>query len=187
MAEEAKNLRRSVADDERRGLVLVGLMGAGKSTVGKRLAQRLSLPFHDADEEIETAAGLSIAEIFERFGEPYFRDGERRVILRLIEEEHGVIATGGGAFIDTETRAAILENATAIWLDADIETLVERVARREHRPLLAGKDPETVLRDLAAARNPDYAKAQIHVRSGPGPHGDVVDDIVAALKNQASA
>ncbi len=163
-------------------LVLVGLMGAGKSTIGRRLAKRLNLPFADADDEIVAAAGMSIAEIFERFGESYFRDGERRVILRLMEEGRQVIATGGGAFIDPETRNAILTHAVAIWLDSDIDTLVARVARRNHRPLLIGKDPAIVLRELAEARNPFYAAAHIHIASTPAPHARTVDAILKQLK-----
>lgn len=162
-------------------IVLVGLMGVGKSTVGKRLAARLGLPFVDADAEIEAAAGLSIAEIFERFGEAHFRDGERRVIARLIDGSPKVIATGGGAFIQPETRDLILTRATAIWLDADVDTLVERVARRDTRPLLKGQDPRIVLHDLAAARNPVYALAPVHVRSQRGPHEATVEAIMKAL------
>lgn len=165
-----------------RPLVLVGLMGAGKSTIGKRLAARLHLPFVDADQEIERAAGLSITEIFERFGEKEFRDGERRVIGRLIDGKPKVIATGGGAFMQEETRALILLRATAIWLDADIEVLAERVQRREgSRPLLKGRDPREALAELAAIRNPVYALAPIRVRSQPLPHEATVDDIVKAL------
>jgi shikimate kinase len=165
----------------KRPLVLVGLMGAGKSTVGKRLASRLHLPFVDADHEIEQAAGLSITEIFARFGEAEFRDGERRVIARLIDGRAKVIATGGGAFMQDETRALILERATAIWLDADLDVLADRVARREGRPLLAGRDPRTVLAELAAVRNPVYALAPIHVRSQPLPHEATVETILKAL------
>ena len=124
-----------------RPIVLVGLMGVGKSTIGRRLAIRLDVPFIDADTEIETAAGMSIPEIFARFGEPYFRNGERRVIQRLIDGRAKVIATGGGAFVNDETRALILEHALAIWLDADIDVLVDRVARRDNRPLLKGRNP----------------------------------------------
>lgn len=164
-----------------RPIVLVGLMGAGKSTVGRRLASRLALPFVDADEEIERAAGLSIAEIFERYGEAYFRDGERRVIARLIDGRPKVIATGGGAFINAETRALILARTTAIWLYADIPTLVERVRRRDHRPLLRERDPVEALTDLAAVRNPIYAEAPIHIESRPSPHETTVNAIIAAL------
>ena len=165
-----------------RPIVLVGLMGAGKTTVGRRLAQKLGLAFVDADEEIEAAAGMTIAEIFERFGEPYFRDGERRVIGRLIDGRAKVIATGGGAFMNDQTRALILERATAVWLEADIETLVERVRRRSTRPLLRDKDPRQVLADLARIRNPIYALAPIHVRSQPSPHDATVKAILRALQ-----
>lgn len=164
-----------------RPIVLVGLMGAGKSTVGKRLARRLGIPFVDSDDEIEKAADRSIAEIFDRFGEGGFRDGERRVIARLIEGPPKVIATGGGAFLNEETRALILARCIAIWLDADVETLAERVSRRDHRPLLAGKEPLPLLRTLADARNPLYAEAPIHVRSQPAPHERTVETILEAL------
>lgn len=157
-------------------------MGVGKSTVGKRLAARLDLPFVDADHAIEEAAGLTVTEIFERFGEAHFRDGERRVIARLIEGEPKVIAAGGGAFIQPETRALILERATAIWLDADIDVLVERVRRRSGtRPLLKNRDERKVLRELAAVRNPVYALAPIHIRSQASPHEDTVDAILKVL------
>lgn len=168
---------------QNRTIVLVGLMGAGKTTVGKRLAARLDLPFVDADHEIELAAGFTIAEIFERFGEPQFRDGERRVIARLIDGNPKVIATGGGAFMQDETRALILDRATAVWLDADVKVLAERVGRRDgSRPLLKDRDPREVLGELAAARNPIYALAPIHVRSQPLPHDATVDAIVQALR-----
>ena len=164
-----------------RCIVLVGLMGAGKSTVGRRLARRLSLPFIDSDEEIEKAAARSVSEIFSDFGEANFRDGERRVIARLIGGPHKVIATGGGAFMDERTRNLILERCIAVWLDADIPTLSERVSRRGHRPLLQGKDPAAVLETLAEARRPFYAQAHIHIRSESVPHERAVDMIVAAL------
>lgn len=157
-------------------------MGVGKSTVGKRLAARLALPFIDADHEIEAAAGLSVAEIFERFGEAHFRDGERRVIARLIEDEPKVIAAGGGAFMQPDTRKLILDRAIAIWLDADIDVLTERVRRRSGtRPLLNGRDERQVLTDLAAKRNPIYALAPIHIRSEAMPHEETVEAIVKAL------
>ncbi|UVO53453.1 shikimate kinase [Sphingomonas sp. SUN039] len=164
-----------------RPVVLVGLMGVGKTTIGRRLAKRLDVPFVDADHEIETAAGMTISEIFERFGEAHFRDGERRVIARLIDGAPRVIATGGGAFMNADTRALILEQATAIWLDSDIDTLAERVGRRSDRPLLAGRDARTVLRDLAAVRNPVYALAPVHVMSHPAPHEETVDAIMNKL------
>ncbi|WP_340313315.1 shikimate kinase [Rhizorhabdus argentea] len=165
-----------------RPLVLIGLMGAGKSTIGKRLAARLHLPFVDADHEIERAAGLSIPEIFERFGEKEFRDGERRVIGRLIDGKPKVIATGGGAFMQDETRELILQRALAIWLDADIDILAERVQRREgSRPLLKDRDPRVALAELAAIRNPVYALAPYRVRSQPLPHDATVDSILKVL------
>jgi shikimate kinase len=165
----------------RQTIVLVGLMGAGKSTIGRRLATRLGLPFVDADTEIERASGLSIAEIFERFGEAHFRDGERRVIARLIDGPPKVVATGGGAFVAADTRALILDRAVAVWLDADIATLAERVKRRDTRPLLRDRDPAEVLAELARVRNPLYAEAHIHISSKPTPHDATVRAIVAAL------
>jgi shikimate kinase len=169
------------ADWRRRPIVLVGLMGSGKTTVGKRLAARLHWPFVDADAEIETAAQMPISEIFARFGEPHFRDGERRVIARLMDSGHKVIATGGGAFVDPETRALILAEGTAIWLDAAIDTLAARVSKRSHRPLLVGKDPKQVLTELLAVRAPCYREAQIHIVSGDGPHEDAVNAILDEL------
>ncbi len=167
--------------DAARSIVLVGLMGVGKSTVGRRLALRLGLPFVDADVEIEAASGMAIAEMFERYGEAAFRDGERRVIARLLGGARQVLATGGGAFVDPQTRALILSQATAVWLDADVATLVERVRRRNTRPLLKGRDPAAVLRELAAVRNPLYAEAQVHINSRPSPHEVTVKAIIAAL------
>lgn len=164
-----------------RPIVLVGLMGVGKSSVGRKLAHRLSLPFVDADDAIEEAHDLSIAEIFAKFGEPYFRDGERRVIARLMDGRPKVIATGGGAFMQDDTRALILDNAYSIWIDASIETLVQRVARRNTRPLLIGRDPGEVLRDLAAVRNPVYALADLRVVSDDVPHDMMVERIITAL------
>jgi shikimate kinase len=162
-------------------IVLVGLMGAGKTTVGRRLAQRLGLPFVDADHEIEAAAGMTITDIFDRFGEPYFRDGERRVIARLIDGIPKVIATGGGAFVQEDTRALILDQALAVWLEAAPSVLADRVARRDSRPLLRGKDPETVLTELAAIRNPFYAMAPFHVESVAAPHDATVNAILKAI------
>jgi shikimate kinase len=163
-------------------IVLVGLMGAGKSTVGRRLATRLKLPFVDADAEIETAADLTVAEIFEKYGEPHFRDGERRVIARLIDGTPKVIATGGGAFVNDETRALILDQALAIWLDADLAVLADRVSRRDTRPLLRGKDPLQVLSDLARVRNPLYAQAHVRIASQGGPHETTVHAILEAIR-----
>jgi shikimate kinase len=162
-------------------IVLVGLMGVGKSTIGRRLAVRLGLDFVDADHEIETAAGQSITEIFERYGEAVFRDGERRVIARLIDGKPKIIATGGGAFIQDSTRALLLEKCTTVWIDADIDMLAERVARRDNRPLLKGKDVKATLSALAAVRNPIYATAPIHVLSQHAPHDLTVDLILEKL------
>ena len=139
------------------------------------------MPFVDADDEIETAAGMSIAEIFDRFGEAHFRDGERRVIARLMDGEPRVIATGGGAFVNHETRALILRKALAIWLDADPAVLVERVNRRDTRPLLRGRDPAVVLAELAAIRNPFYAEAHIRIPSQQAPHETTVAAILKAI------
>ena len=164
-----------------RPIVLVGLMGVGKSTVGRRLAHRLHLPFVDADEEIEAAAGMPIADIFSRFGEPYFRDGERRVIHRLIDGTPKVIATGGGAFINEDTRALILAEAIAVWLHASTDVLAERVRRRDTRPLLRGRDPRVVLADLAQVRDPLYSLAPIHIASHKAPHEATVSAIIQAL------
>lgn len=165
-----------------RPIVLIGMMGVGKSTIGRRLAARLGLPFVDADDEIVHAAGMSIPEIFEKYGESGFRDGERRVIARLVEKGRQVIATGGGAFMNEQTRALLLEEALTIWLDADIDILVDRVGRREGRPLLQGRDPKAVLSELSAVRNPVYALAPLRIKSGNGPHDQTVDRILEALK-----
>lgn len=172
---------KSAQEHDERPIVLIGMMGVGKSTIGRRLAAHIGLPFVDADEEIAHAAGMTIPEIFARYGEEGFRDGERRVIARLIEEGRKVIATGGGAFMNEQTRALILERAITIWLDADLDVLVERVSRREGRPLLEGKDPRTVLTELSAARNPVYALAPYRITSGNGPHESTVENIVETL------
>ena len=167
----------------KRSIVLVGLMGAGKTTIGRRLAKRLHLPFADSDVEIEAAAGMPVPEIFERFGEAHFRDGERRVIARLVEGPPGVIATGGGAFMDGDTRALILERCTAIWLDGNVDMLAERAARSGHRPLLNTADPKATLRALAEIRNPVYAEAHHKVTSDDVSHEYTVERIVALLAN----
>lgn len=174
-------VEKALASVGKRSIVLVGMMGAGKSSIGKKLAHKLGMKFADADDEIETAAGMKISEIFERFGEPYFRDGERRVIARLMEGRPMVIATGGGAFINDETRALILDRGRSIWLDADLDILVERVSRRGHRPLLKGKNAREVLRELGEMRNPYYAQANIHIRTDTAPHAQAVEIIVKAL------
>ncbi len=164
-----------------RSIVLVGLMGAGKSTVGRRLAARLDLPFKDADAEIEAAAGMSVADIFATHGEPYFREGERRVIGRLLQESPIVLATGGGAFMHAETRAWIAEVGISVWLKAEFDVLMRRVRKRSHRPLLKNADPEGSMQRLMASRQPIYALADITVESRDAPHERVVDDTLSAL------
>lgn len=166
-----------------RPIVLVGMMGVGKSSVGKKLAATLHCSFVDADDEIEAAAKLTIPEIFDGHGEAYFRDGERRVIARLMREAggHGVIATGGGAFCNAETRTLILENGIAVWLDSDIDTLVERTARKDNRPLLKQGDPREILSRLREERRPAYSQAPIHVTSTNGPHNRTVARILKGI------
>jgi shikimate kinase len=164
-----------------RSLVLVGLMGAGKSTVGRRLAQTLKLPFRDADHEIETAAGMTIPEIFAIHGEEHFRDGERRVIARLLQEGPVVLATGGGAFMNEETRRRIAEHGISLWLKADLDILMRRVRKRATRPLLQNPDPEGTMRRLMEVRYPVYATADITIDSHEAPHDRVVADVVKAL------
>jgi shikimate kinase len=165
-----------------RPIVLVGMMGVGKTSVGKRLAQTLGLPFVDADSEIEAAAKMSIPEIFDAFGEPGFRDGERRVIARLIDDEPRVVATGGGAFCNAETRRLILDKAIAVWLDSDVDTLVERVGRRGNRPLLKEGDPHEILTRLKRERDPAYAEAPIHVISNRGAHTRTVARVIRGIE-----
>ena len=166
-----------------RSIVLVGLMGAGKSSVGKRLAQRIALDFVDADHEIERAASCTIEEIFARFGEPAFRDGERRVINRLLEDRSPIVlATGGGAFMDPDTRACIRARGVSIWLRADVDVLFRRVARRTHRPLLKQGNPRDVLERLIALRYPVYAQADLTVDSDDSPAEETVDRVIAAMR-----
>lgn len=165
-----------------RSIVLVGLMGCGKSSVGRRLASRLGLPFVDADEEIERVAAKSIVEIFADHGEAYFRDGERRVIARLLSTGQQVLATGGGAFINPDTRANIRERGVSIWLRAELPVLMRRVSKRDTRPLLKSGDPEATMRDLMAKRYPVYAEADITIESRDVPHDVIVNEVIAALK-----
>lgn len=167
-----------------RPIVLVGLMGAGKSTVGRRLAKRLGLDFVDSDVEIEDAAGATTAEIFARYGEADFRDGERRLVARLIDGSVKVIATGGGAFNDPRTRELLNERAITIWLDAPLDVLAERTGRRDNRPLLKGGNREEKLARLMDERLAYYSEAQIRVTSGSGAHGEVVEAIIAALQQR---
>jgi shikimate kinase len=163
--------------------VLVGLMGVGKSTVGRRLARRLGLCVVDSDAAIEDASGFPAAEIFERYGESEIRDGERRLVARLIEGDVRVIATGGGAYVDPNTRQLLNERAITVWLDAPVDILAERTSRRDTRAQLRNGNPKAVLERLAEERRPSYQEAHIHVRSGDGPHSDVVDAIVQALED----
>lgn len=164
-----------------RPIVLVGMMGVGKSTIGRRLAATLKLPFADADEEIEKAAQMAVSEIFERFGEDYFRDGERRVIARLMDEQPSVIATGGGAFCQDETRALLLEKAITVWIDCDVDTLVERVGRKDTRPLLRGGDPREIITRIKQERERFYSQAPIHIVSETGPHQQTTTRILKAI------
>ncbi len=165
-------------------LVLVGMMGAGKTSVGRRLAGMLGVPFRDADVEIESAAGCTINEIFERFGEPAFRSGERKVIARLLTDPPHVLAAGGGAFIDEETRQRIKERAVSIWLRAPLDLLIQRVLRKDTRPLLRNTDSKATLERLLREREPIYAEADIVIESDEGPHDVVVKRIVAALEDR---
>jgi shikimate kinase len=169
-----------------RTVALVGMMGAGKSSVGRRLAARLDVPFRDADSEIETAAGCSISEIFERYGEPAFRDGERRVIARLLAEAPHVLATGGGAFMDVNTREAIRTQAVSVWIRAPVEILLQRVKRRDNRPLLKTGDPRETLERLLEEREPIYAEADLTIESEEGPHAQAVERIVSVLKQRGA-
>lgn len=164
-----------------RTIVLVGLMGAGKTKVGRRLAARLNLPFFDSDSEIEAAAGETIEEIFRNRGEAMFRDGERRVIARLLSQPAHVLATGGGAFMDPATQEAIARRGVSVWLRADLDVLLARVSRRNNRPLLQERDPRAVLAALIDRRSPTYATADLVVDSGKGPAEQTVTRVIAAL------
>jgi len=167
-----------------RTVALVGMMGVGKSSVGRRLAARLDVPFRDADSEIEAAAGCSINEIFDRYGEEAFRAGERKVIARLLGLPPHVLATGGGAYIDDEIRNLVKRTAISVWIKAPLDLLVERVQRRDTRPLLRNGDPREIIGRLLKTREPIYATADIHVESEDGPHGLQVERIIAALEER---
>jgi len=181
--------RRSIAKDidavkrslNGRSIVLVGLMGAGKSTIGRRLAQKLGLEFTDADAEIERAAGKTVPDIFRDHGEAYFRDGERKVMARLLESGPQVLATGGGAFMNEETRHNIARRGISVWLKADVDLLMMRVRRRDNRPLLKAEDPEEIMRQLIAQRYPVYGHADVTVESRDVPHNSIVSDVIRAL------
>ncbi|MEN9718605.1 MAG: hypothetical protein RIQ99_1483 [Pseudomonadota bacterium] len=167
-----------------RPVVLVGMMGVGKSSVGRKLATLLHMPFIDADEEIERAAQLSIPEIFAQYGEPYFRDGERRVITRIIDGPgtRAIIATGGGAFVNAETRALILEKTIPVWLDSEVDVLLERVGRKDNRPLLQNGNPREILTRLRQEREPFYSQAPIQVKSTAGPHSRTVAKVLKGIE-----
>jgi shikimate kinase len=164
-----------------RSVVLIGLMGAGKTAIGRRLATRLGLKFVDADNEIEQAAGKSISDIFADHGEAHFRDGERRVIARLLNEGPQVLATGGGAYMNDETRETISNSGVSVWLKADLKVLMERVVRRDHRPLLKTDNPEDVMKRLMDERYPVYASSDITVKSRDVPHEVIVGEIIDAM------
>jgi len=166
----------------RRSIVLVGIMGAGKSSVGRRLAARLGVPFVDADTEIEKAAGMSISEIFAKHDEPYFRAGEARVIARLLDGGPQVLATGGGAFMNPETRATVRAKGVSIWLRATLDVLSRRIKRRNDRPLLKGADPMETLRRLMDERYPVYAEANLTVESREVPHEAIVEEVIESLR-----
>jgi shikimate kinase len=162
-------------------------MGVGKTTVGRRLAVALNRPFKDADAEIEKAAGRTVKDIFDDFGEAAFRDGERKVIARLLDEPPMILALGGGAFVDIETRSAIKKAAISIWLQADLKTLVSRVSRRDTRPLLNGEDPSLVMKSLLESRIPAYSQADIHVDASAVTHQATVDNILRALDDHGGS
>lgn len=171
----------------RKSVVLIGLMGAGKTAIGRRLAKRLDLAFTDADSEIEQAAGQAITDIFAEHGEAYFRDGEQRVIARLLEGGPQVLATGGGAYMSQQTRGNISREGVSIWLKADLDVLLERTGRRDNRPLLKTGDPKSVLETLMAERYPVYANADITIQSRDVAHDVIVDEIVAALNQKMNS
>lgn len=167
---------------QRRSVVLVGMMGVGKSSIGRRLAARLAVPFVDADTEIEKSADMSIPDIFARHGEPYFRSGEARVIARLLDGGPQVLATGGGAFMNEATRAAIRAKGVSVWLSAEFDVLVRRIAKRKNdRPMLQTDDPAETLRQLLKLRDPVYALADLTVQSRETPHDSIVSEIITAL------
>ncbi|VAV89138.1 Shikimate kinase I [hydrothermal vent metagenome] len=174
-------LNPQASEMQNRPIVLIGLMGVGKTTVGRRLAQVMERPFADADEEIEKSAGRSVTDIFDDFGEQAFRDGEYKVILRLLQGQPCILATGGGAYMNPKTRAAIRKHGTSVWLRAGLDELVHRTARRDTRPLLRQGNPEQILQRLIKERHPVYAKADLVIDSDAGPHANTVNAILQAL------
>ncbi len=183
---ESDQVERVLERLGKRSIVLIGMMGAGKTSIGRRLASVLHLPFLDADAEIEKAANLTIAEIFETYGEAHFREGEQRVVARLLQSGPAVLATGGGAFMSAETRERCRESGVTVWLKADVSMLLDRVRKKGDRPLLRDADPASVMRRLATEREPTYRLADIVVASREGPHHVVVTDIIAALDSHLS-
>lgn len=179
---EAQRIAQINAGLAGRSIVMVGLMGCGKSAIGRRLAAKLAIPFVDADEEIERAAGKTITEIFDDQGEPFFRERERKVISRLLQSGTQVLATGGGAFMNAETRESIRKSGVSVWLKADLPVLLRRVAKRDTRPLLRRGDPEVVMRQLIETRYPVYAQADVTVESRDVPHEVIVTDIIRSLQ-----
>ncbi len=180
----ARRIRKELG---KRSIVLVGMMGSGKSSIGRRLAAALELPFNDADAAIEQAAGMTIEDIFRRHGEPYFRDGEERVIRRLLEAGSQVLATGGGAVLSDRTRQEIAKNGISIWLKAPVDLLFQRVSRRDNRPLLKTADPRGALARLLTERTPYYSAADLTVESREAPHESVVEEIIAHLSAHLAA
>jgi shikimate kinase len=180
ISRDLEKIRNKLASDS---IVLVGLMGAGKTTIGRRLAKKLRLPFVDADHEIEKAAGMSVADIFEQHGEAHFRDGERKVIARMLESGPQVLATGGGAYMDDTTRANIAGKGVCVWLKCEHKLLMTRVRKRAGRPLLKADDPEAVMQKLIDERYPVYGKADLCVASRDVPHAVIVNDVIRALRD----
>jgi shikimate kinase len=180
----ARAVRRAL---QKRSIILVGMMGSGKSSIGRRLAATLDLPFVDADAEVELAAGMTIEDMFAVHGEPYFRQGEERVIRRILQGNPQVVSTGGGAVVSPQTRTAIAKSGISIWLDASVDLLLKRVMRRDNRPLLKTDDPRAVLERLLSERRPYYAEAHLKIESRDAPHEAVVDEILALLSSYLAA
>ena len=178
IADRSSTIRRALSG---RSIVLVGIMGVGKSTIGKRLSQYLDIPFVDADKEIEKAAGMDIQDIFDQFGEEAFRSGEKKVIKRLMTEGQKILATGGGAFMNEEIREDIAESGVSVWLNADLEILMKRVQRRANRPLLKTEDPEATMVALLEERNPVYALSDIHIESRTVSRDVIAGEVVDLL------
>ena len=181
IADRSSTIRRALGG---RSIVLVGIMGVGKSTIGKRLSQYLDIPFVDADKEIEKAAGMDIQDIFDQFGEEAFRSGEKKVIKRLMTEGQKILATGGGAFMNEDIRADIAESGVSVWLSADLEILMKRVQRRANRPLLKTEDPEGTMKALLDERNPVYALSDIHIESRTVSRDVIAGEVVDLLADK---